>query len=507
MANVNKAAKNVPVIPDGQDSESVDLSNEQVVCVSLQFTATSPVCCPEIADKTNTIRSGFAIPASAVQGVILHRLRRENPSLADATFKCDGFIAWPLLPKGIGDGFQYSDPVRVGLTHRGAKYALGDDYSADHFQDEAIEPYDWKTVPNGSPLKAADGVLLSEKGKTLLWKAAAMPRVVTAHGVRNDQSVAEDDASNDNENELRSGQRNLFTVDSMAPLIWSGKVFLPELAAKLLIQSLNESNRVSFGKGRSVRGHGKLVASDPVTYDSFEWTGLDHEKEILVAQSPIEIPENYRKLSAEDALAKIVNDWISDHKIANLQSDQCWGTTSIRFGWNRTTRSTTKKGGFESATLVLDPGATIRLSRPLTKDERKHLRHGFGTGRTRGFGAVSRHPGKAEGLFIVEAEQKKKESDPGLKTVMQKAIEITANAMPTPSQWAALRNERVLGKEKAITYLNRQLERPSAIFAVWKDVEKETKEILNASDAAALAALTFLGHKAALRREEKSNDQ
>ncbi|MCA9259981.1 MAG: hypothetical protein KDA61_12305, partial [Planctomycetales bacterium] len=86
--------------------------------LDLTFVAADPICCPETADKTNVLRSGFAIPASAVQGVVLHRLNRINPTLADKTFASDCFRSWPLLPVGPRGQDAYCDPVRVGLTHR-----------------------------------------------------------------------------------------------------------------------------------------------------------------------------------------------------------------------------------------------------------------------------------------------------------------------------------------------------------------------------------------------------
>ena len=126
----------------------------------------------------------------------------------------------------------------------------------------------------------------------------------------------------------------------------------------------------------------------------------------------------------------------------------------------------------------------------------------MGPGRTRGFGSVSLHPGKANGLYRPQAKQRSKISDSARREAIQKAIEIARNPMPSSSQWSALRCERTQGVEQALNYLEKQMLRPSHIYAAWQDVEAKTREIIRMNDQAALAALTFLSHKAADRRGE-----
>jgi len=506
---INAPAKQLRELSADERSESPitaasDLSSDPVVCLRLTFRATEPVCCPEVADKTNTIRTGFAIPASAVQGVILHRLHRMNSGLSQATFEDTRFLAWPLLPIGDEDSaLQYRDPIRVGLTHRGAKFALGDAFRAEHFQDEAIESFDWTRVPDGAPLKAFDGVLLQHDEGVKLWKASQMPHVISAHGVRNDQSEPELNIERSSENSgFRNGGRNLFSVDSMAPLVWTGKVFLPQTAADALVDLLKQNAQVTFGKGRSVRGHGHLSAEriDAVTWRADTApSGFD----VLVAQSPWLVPTDTQSSSAEAVIEHIVADWIETNGLQNLVVEDKWGATSLRFGWNRTTRTDTKTGGFESARLVIDPGATVKLNRRLNDDELAKLAHGIGGGRQQGYGAVSLHPGKAMGLYTSRLSTREQESGKDVCHAIQTAIRIAQGPMPSSSQWSALRSERIRGQEQANQYLERQLEeRTSRIHATWVDAAPAIRKILHCNDKAALSALTFLTHKAADRRSK-----
>ncbi len=76
---------------------------ENATVLQLDFHATTPICCPEIPDKTNVIATGFSIPASAVQGAILTRLNETDPGLATALFESPVFRAWPLLPCQVPD--------------------------------------------------------------------------------------------------------------------------------------------------------------------------------------------------------------------------------------------------------------------------------------------------------------------------------------------------------------------------------------------------------------------
>ena len=105
----------------------------------LIFRAEGPVCCPETPlVQVNVIRSGFAIPASAVQGMIVTQLAKQDPQLADACFDDSRFRAWPLLPAGLSGENATQTPVRVSLSHRMSKLPMKD--GSFRFEDSAIEP-------------------------------------------------------------------------------------------------------------------------------------------------------------------------------------------------------------------------------------------------------------------------------------------------------------------------------------------------------------------------------
>ena len=78
-------------------SQQTSLSDKPMV-LRLRFYARTPICCPELPDKTNVISTGFSIPASAVQGAILNYLNAADPGLATALFGSPLFRAWPLHP-------------------------------------------------------------------------------------------------------------------------------------------------------------------------------------------------------------------------------------------------------------------------------------------------------------------------------------------------------------------------------------------------------------------------
>lgn len=154
---------------------------DEAVTLKLVFKAANPVCVPETPIvKNNMICSGFSIPASAVQGAILHRLNDLSEETATACYKSRNFRAWPLNPANSADSVS----LRVSFTHKISKLKI-DDSDNYHFEDETVKQYDWDKVPSNSPLKAADGVLLADGNSVKLWKSSEMARIVTAHGVHN----------------------------------------------------------------------------------------------------------------------------------------------------------------------------------------------------------------------------------------------------------------------------------------------------------------------------------
>ncbi|MCP4118519.1 MAG: hypothetical protein GY737_24595 [Desulfobacteraceae bacterium] len=59
----------------GISKDSRDCKLDKKTCwVDIVFRANQPVCCPENPTRSNAIQGGFAIPASAVMGSLLHRV-------------------------------------------------------------------------------------------------------------------------------------------------------------------------------------------------------------------------------------------------------------------------------------------------------------------------------------------------------------------------------------------------------------------------------------------------
>lgn len=465
-------------------------ADEEIVFFDLVFVADSPVCCPEKADKTNMLQSGFAIPASAIQGAILHRLRAFDTELADHVYASPGFRAWPLLPAALDCTDDLPWPVRVSLTHRAAKYALGEAYGEKHFQDAAIAAYRWEDVPRGAPLKAYDGVLLTEASGTVsLWKASAMPRVVTAHGVHRDPNT-------------ETG-RNLFTVDSMAPMVWRGLLAVPKSYATKVWLAVQQDPAFAFGKSRTVRGCGALSIKEVDNPPHFS-SGKTGENDILVVQSPLFIPDDLPLTTAEEALKTLVTQWAMLHSLALPAIGECWATTSIQFGWNRFTDL-----GRLKACRVIDPESTVRLDGALPEHARKKLAVGIGAGRERGFGAVALHPGRANKMFVPPGSETIKEGPARLK----EAVHLVLQTAQRLSRWPSVSQIRELqqrvehdSQKIAAEYFVRQLVgRDLHLAAVWSPLRSLVESLLDPqqfNQQIASRALTLLAHCAADQREQ-----
>lgn len=453
----------------------------------LTFFAESPICCPQtpLTPRVNTIRSGFSIPASAVQGAVLHRLNRLSPELATACFEDDRFRPWPLHP--CGEQEPEGVPIRVSLTHRVAKLAIPESFGEGEVQDEAIEPYDWKNVPDGSPLKAADGVLLlCDDGHVELWRAAHMPRVLSAHGVHHDRDS--------------DTGRNLFTVEAMAPLCYRGLIALPASAAETLLESLSKDPTAFFGKGRGVRGRGRLTAEVVEDGRPPEWTSSTRTtggegKTILVAQSPLlleDSPPNGELVAVEDEILSLFRDWCERFGLPTPVRG--WGVAGIRFGWSRHRQDGKQR---TRARRVLQPGAVVSFDQVLDPEKlAMALAAGVGGGRQLGFGAVASHPGKAA------KERPGRSRLPTLSTNGAGALQVIlgmvsrGTPLPSPSQISALQQRLARGgREQAAAYLQRQVEeRGTRIWRRWEPIHKEIAALIDQyePDEAAQALRTLI---------------
>ena len=474
----------------GPAARACQLNAEDVaVWARLQFSAESPVCCPETpVVGNNIIRSGLQIPASAVQGAILHRLSRLDDALASACYADERFRAWPLLPAARDD---HSGPVPevvfCSLTHKMSKLAINEDGDHD-FEDESIRPYDWHEAADGSPLKATCGVLLRTRdGEVSVWRGSDIPRSLSAHGVHMDGE----------------GDRNLFTVEAIAPLTWSGLVALPAEAARVLEQSLADDPRVAFGKARSVRGAGKLkLTRMPPNAIAAPPLGGDKDGKVFVVQSPLAIDDDVEVRSSEAAMAELMAaaGWGT--------VKECHAAAGVRFGWNR--HGLGNKSGQANrlrAVRCILPGSVVVFDEAVISLP-KRLLAGAGRGRREGFGALLPHPGIARSKHQptpsrVCLSSKNEAGKAGLQ-LWEKA---TARG-PTASQIAALAGRLAKSKEAALKHLATQKQRPERVYRRWRDVIDNTKVFVkacadDASREQAVKALRVWQDLAIIHREEE----
>ncbi len=452
---------------------SFDLHDKRSVAVRLVFEAESPICCPETPVRANVIRSGFTLPASAVQGLIVNRIARDcGDEAATFCFTNDAFRVWPLLPcsseqrKDPGD---YPIPIRVSLTHRVAKLVVeGDKLDEKTVVDTAIEEIDWSQIEGANPLKASDGVLLRSRTdrSVELWKSRSMPRIPTAHGVLNDRATKNEDG------------RNLYQLESMSPIVWSGIVLLPHCVAEALKQSLDVDPFVSLGRSRTVRGNGRLRVLDVTENDSLlPWTlervRPDSDKltaNIVIVQSPIRLEDRPTAPTADEELKMFVE------KHWGLNPSKALGTVvGVQFGWNRHGIGTLSgKGKRIRACRVVQPGAVIVFDNRVTKSElEERIKKGLGGGREQGFGAVAFHPGKATKMYDPgKSALRRSRSVADEKVVIEQTLEIwrqNRGKLPSSSQLAEVRNRLAVETDEALRFLDRQkTERTERIWATWE---------------------------------------
>lgn len=291
----------------GARKVAVSASTHKQVVLKLTFTAKTPLCVPELpfVSSNNTMQSGFVIPASAVQGIVLHRINALEPAVADACFASDLFRVWPLLPViPESEGL----PVRVSSSHRISK--LPDENGVHCFCDEIVESDEQERTPQNSPLKGADGVLAVVDGKINLWRSSDMPRSISAHAVVNGPE----------------GERNLFTVESIAVSRFSGMILMPEDAAQLLRESLDDNPLVTVGKARSVRGSGSLEAEIlpvvPVSLTPLESGG---SAPVFIAQSPLVV----EGANSDQPANEIIKQLVESARWGKVTD--CAGTVSVLF--------------------------------------------------------------------------------------------------------------------------------------------------------------------------------
>ncbi len=480
-------------------AEAITLSNASVV-LRLVFEAQTPVCCPEVADKTNVISSGFRVPASAVQGAILNRLNAINPNLATEVFNSQHFRPWPLLPSWAPSSEKDTCPeslpvaIRVGLTQRVSKFATGPMLAPEEIADSALALHasgteDAANSAEGDaseemprpPMKAADGVWLKAASGVKLWKASDMPRVITGHGVHNRQLTQAEQTLQANTPEAEAlSTRNLYTVDAMAPMVWQGLLVLPKDAQAALMQSVEADPIVAFGKSRSVRGIGRLRA-EIAEETPPEWVAPpDTTHTVLVVQSPLHLPRQPDEApqQLEQEFRALVGDWAEHHQLitkADRNQIRVWAALGVHFGWSRHDASGHDgNAGRQPARRVVQPGSVIAF--PSRLDDTRlaeAIQAGIGDERQRGFGAVSVHPGMPVGFDKPTTVALPLEGSTQQKEAIARVLNMRkqADRLPSPSQLRAVQQRlRPNQPEIALAYLKRQTERTSPIWFIWEQV-------------------------------------
>lgn len=431
------------------------------VFFNLVFHAAGPVLCPDLPETHNLLRSGLSIPASAVQGALLHLIGRTAPEMADACFHSDRFRAWPLQPVPENcDGQLRAPPVRVSITHRSAKL-ISDPALEGEFFDEALDRWEDRS-PDAPVLKTSDGVLIPQPdGTVTLWRANDVPRLFSTHGVHSDRNT--------------TGGRNLFSVEAINAKIWQGVLAVPAEFADQLASILKACD-VSFGKGRSVRGGGTLTAS--LAGPTPDWL---QTHQLLIAQSPILLPPADSNSSALlGVFEQLADQWASTHQLGTVE--QVWATQGLRFGWNRHGMSDALPNGRLRAARVAVPGAVIKLKQPPSD---RHLAvaliGGIGDGRDRGFGCLLPHPGKANDIYrgITKLPELSSLSPQAVKEGLQLAKKCKLSS----SQLSAMSEELSVSTENAKAFLKRQKMRGTRFWQDWKDVYDDLLKIIEQRDA------------------------
>lgn len=502
LKKLDPLAKNLPDITSSCPTLPANPKREPggaYVILRLTYRAAGPVCCPENPPVlgNNVIKSGLGIPASAVLGAMISRLADVDPEMAQGAFEDARTRAWPLLPCAV-DGApdeRLPMPVRVSLSHRMSKLPV--EPGRHEFKDAAIDPYLWSEQSSTSPLKASDGVLLKNGEKPVLWKSADMPRVITSHTVINPVR--------------KEGKRTLYTVDSLAPMVFQGLLSLPPEAARKLEECLKQEPEVAFGKSRTVRGGGTLTV-ERVKNPGDLFSGW--KTNVFVVQSPIAIPDDevVEKRRADNLLAKLVDSAkfgtleISE-KVEDLAQVTTLAQCGVRFGWNRhgigkTTNNTPRL----RAQRVILPGSVFVL-----KDAPPNLWEllvkGIGEGREQGYGAVLPHPGIADQPFKIDPVIKASStSGKAARWAIKWFEEAGKDKGPSPSQIAAVA-ERIRLEDNgkaAYTYLEHQRTgRPARVWERWQPVHKAVIDAINESPMDARQALQTWQDLAIINRPDK----
>ena len=443
--------------PSGRARVALD---QETVMVHLEFHAHDPVCCPEVPlTATNVLRGGFMIPASAVQGAILDRLNALDADLATQVFEHSGFRAWPLLPACPSEHPQPGFPIWTSLTHRMSKIAagvLGEDHPT--FADPMVEPQTPDEVARAAGLKAADGVLIRRShGQVQLWRARDMPRHVAAHV------------------SLADGEPQLYTVESLAPMVFRGLVMLPRAAWSVLEHAITQHDHVSFGKSRWTLGGGSLKAG-LLSDDARAF--LSQPVQTFVVQSPLLIEDDL------DTVAGIHAGDVLKHMVesAGFGKVECAeASLGLRFGWNRRGHGARNAGRnrLRAAPVVL-PGSVFRLKVPCGGNPIELLGKGIGSGRDRGYGAILPHPGKASSQFLDLPEPVVLKSRDRAGVIAADLVHSSSRSGLSTSQVAWIAGEILKNPQKMAGVIDALKQKSPKSWERWSEVAMELMKLKDA---------------------------
>lgn len=434
----------------------------------LEFMAEDSVFCPEHPIVgLNSLRSGIAIPSSAVLGALITMINRIDPCLATSTLECPKTRAWPMLPTraidDVGD-VRLATPVHVSLSHKMSKYAeeTKSQSSLHVFKDGAIEPYNVDDVKGNNPLKGSDGVLMVAGSRVKLLKSGNIARTYSAHAV------------------INSDRRDLYTVEAIAPTTFVGWINLPTESADVLTKHFH-GKAATFGKSRTVRGGG-ILNIVPSGVDAISMLGLQERargRHVFVVQSPIAIPNtsNYSNdLSAEEVLRRLVADagWGDCITPQSGKIDVgTMATLGVRFGWNRhRLGSGVNSTGRLMAQRVVLPGSVFVLKNLPPGDISELLIRGIGDHREQGFGSVLPHPGMANSLHREKPGRIQLNKSDGAARIALELSDLCKGGGPSPAQIAGLMQhfkpiEGGFNVDQAKDYFRRQMERPNRVWERW----------------------------------------
>lgn len=462
----------------------------------LVFEADDTICCPEVpvTGGTNVIRSGIAIPSSAVMGAVLTAISRRDPQMASRLVTREDARFWPLLPAPEIEGHAPT-PSWSSLTLRISKERQGERHA---FADTTLS----RDLEEGVRWKGCEGVVLDcgSNGR-FLWRHQDIPRKLTAHAVPKDH--------------------NLYSVEAIAVRRWAGLLALPETAGRTLAEVLDSDPYVVLGKSRGVRGLGKL-SLERIDEKSLEFGGPEGSR-VFVAQSPIAVPDDWTPDLISRSIAHSQTNDLADsgppHAVENwllALAQEDWGAwqpsfavglMACQFGWNRVLQTDRVPRGYGRlrARRVFRPGAIVVLDRAVPVEQMsRFLLQGLGQGRDRGFGAVLPYTQLPADLYYSPTQPLEVRSDGAGGIQAGFALTRLGVRFPSASQASSLLAFLQNGSGRRVTdFLSHQRTRGTAGWIPWKAVADDLRGLDELPETDRVRALQVWRDWLTIRKESR----